>query len=121
MAEAVRTWMDGLKTDSVVESGSESLDEDQGSSTEQGPSLAETEAIVARILHAQLGLSPEETGLESDSSLLDEVGLDSVALIRFAMGLEQEFKIEIDDDDLIIDNFGSPRRVAAYIQGRLEP
>ena len=120
----VGTWMDGVRVDSPTPSTAIAADTTAGSEGQDDPTdvteSAQTELTVSRILLEQLGLTSEEAAITGDSSLLDEVGLDSVALIRFAMGLENEFNIEIDDDDLIIDNFGSTRRVAAYIQGRLD-
>ncbi len=83
------------------------------------PTLADIEAKVTRILVEQLGLEINEADIKSDSSLLDDVGLDSVALIRFALGLENDFDIEIDDDDLVMDNFETTGRVARYVQGRM--
>jgi acyl carrier protein len=82
-------------------------------------SLPEIEAQVTRILVDQLGLDIKAEDIKTDSSLLDEVGLDSVALIRFAMGLETEFDVEIDDDDLVIENFETTGKVAQYVQGRM--
>ena len=84
------------------------------------PTLADIEAKVTRIPVEQLGLEMDAADIKSDSSLLDDVGLDSVALIRFAMGLENDFDIEIDDDDLVIANFETTGRVARYVQGRME-
>ena len=82
-------------------------------------SLTEIESKVTKILVDQLGLDLKAEDIRSDASLLDEVGLDSVALIRFAMGLETEFDVEIDDDDLVIENFETTGRVARYVQGRM--
>ena len=83
------------------------------------PTLADIEAKVTGILVEQLGLEIDKSEIRSDASLLDDVGLDSVALIRFAMGLENDFDIEIDDDDLVIENFDTTGRVAQYVQGRM--
>jgi acyl carrier protein len=83
------------------------------------PTLADIEAKVTGILVEQLGLEIDKSEIRSDASLLDDVGLDSVALIRFAMGLENDFDIEIDDDDLVIENFETTGRVAQYVQGRM--
>lgn len=88
-------------------------------SNEVSPSTADIESTVTRILIEQLGLEIDASEIKSDASLLDDVGLDSVALIRFAMGLENEFDIEIDDDDLVLDNFETTGRVVSYVQGLL--
>lgn len=79
--------------------------------------LTDIEAAVTRILVEQLGLEIDASDIRSDASLLDDVGLDSVALIRLAMGVEDEFDVEIDDDDLVLENFETTGRIARYIQG----
>lgn len=79
--------------------------------------LEDIEAKVTRILIEQLGLDMSAADIKSDASLLDDVGLDSVALIRFAMGVEDEFDVEIDDDDLVLENFETTGRIARYIKG----
>ncbi len=88
-------------------------------SEETIPTAADIESTITRILIEQLGVEIDASKITSDSSLMDDVGLDSVALIRFAMGLEKEFDIEIDDDDLVIENFQTAGRVANYVQGLL--
>jgi acyl carrier protein len=81
--------------------------------------LEDIEAKVTRILIEQLGLDMSAADINRDASLLDDVGLDSVALIRFAMGVEDEFDVEIDDDDLVLENFETTGRIARYIKGLL--
>lgn len=83
----------------------------------RSPELGEIESTITRILVEQLGLEIDPADIGSDASLLDDVGLDSVALIRLAMGVEDEFDVEIDDDDLVIENFETTGRIARYIQG----
>ena len=96
----VDMWMTGSRADDPTHPSATSVAGDSDGEPEEdsmaGPTPADIEVTVGRIL------------------------LEQLALIRFAMGLENEFNIEIHDDDLIIDNFGSTRRVATYIQGRLE-
>ena len=79
--------------------------------------LTDIEATVTNILVEQLGLEIAAADIRSDASLLDDVGLDSVALIRLAMGVEDAFDVEIDDEDLVLDNFETTGRIARYIQG----
>jgi acyl carrier protein len=35
------------------------------------------------------------------------------------MGVEDEFDVEIDDDDLVLENFETTGRIASYIKGLL--
>ena len=45
----------------------------------------------------QLGISKEEAVLEA--SFLDDLGADSLDIVELVMSLEEEFDIEIPDDD----------------------
>ncbi len=52
---------------------------------------------VKEILVEQLGVSEDEISM--DSSLLDDLGADSLDLVELIMALEQEFDVEIPDED----------------------
>ena len=49
------------------------------------------------ILIEQLGVNEDE--ITMDSSLTDDLGADSLDLVELVMALEQEFDIEISDED----------------------
>ncbi len=52
---------------------------------------------VKGILVQQLGVSEDEISM--DSSLLDDLGADSLDLVELIMALEQEFDVEIPDEE----------------------
>lgn len=52
---------------------------------------------VKNIIVDQLGVSPEE--VKSESSFVDDLGADSLDLTELIMAMEEEFGIEIDDED----------------------
>lgn len=52
---------------------------------------------VKNIIVDQLGVSPEE--VKAESSFVDDLGADSLDLIELIMAMEEEFGIEIDDED----------------------
>lgn len=52
---------------------------------------------IKEILVEQLGVSADEISL--DSSLMDDLGADSLDLVELVMALEQEFDLEISDED----------------------
>ncbi|MEK3864593.1 acyl carrier protein [Paenibacillus sp. FSL H7-0716] len=56
-----------------------------------------------------------EVGSETD--LRDE-GLDSLKMIALIVSIEVEFDIQIDDDDLLIDNFSSIKKIAILLSGK---
>ncbi|HAA81323.1 MAG TPA: acyl carrier protein, partial [Thermoanaerobacter sp.] len=45
----------------------------------------------------QLGIDPEEITMES--SFIDDLGADSLDIVELIMALEEEFDIEIPDED----------------------
>jgi acyl carrier protein len=55
------------------------------------------EEKVKAIIVDQLGVSEEEVKL--DSSFVEDLGADSLDLTELIMAMEEEFGIEIDDDD----------------------
>ena len=52
---------------------------------------------IKEILAEQLGVSEDE--IEMDSSLTDDLGADSLDLVELVMALEQEFDLEISDEE----------------------
>jgi len=51
------------------------------------------------VLTEQLGISEEKITL--DASIADDLGADSLDLVELIMALEQEFDVEISDDDAV--------------------
>jgi acyl carrier protein len=52
---------------------------------------------VRDIIAEQLGIDPEEITMES--SFIDDLGADSLDIVELIMALEEEFDIEIPDED----------------------
>lgn len=52
---------------------------------------------VRGIISEQLGIKEEE--IKPESSLIDDLGADSLDTVEIAMALEEEFNIEIPDAD----------------------
>ena len=55
------------------------------------------EKKVRKIVCEQLGVSPEETKLEA--SFIDDLGADSLDTVELVMAFEEEFEIEIPDEE----------------------
>ena len=71
--------------------------------------------IVERLF---LNVSPEE--LQTDASLMDVYGVDSVCLLELVVGLEEEFDIQIEDGDFNVANFESVAALEQFVRQRLE-
>jgi acyl carrier protein len=55
------------------------------------------EKRVIEIIVEQLKVSPEEVALEA--SFIDDLGADSLDLVELIMAMEEEFGLEISDED----------------------
>ncbi|MBI2336918.1 MAG: acyl carrier protein [Deltaproteobacteria bacterium] len=56
-----------------------------------------TEKKIIQIVAEQLGLSEDE--VQKDAALIDDLGADSLDVVELVMALEEEFEMEIPDED----------------------
>ncbi|MFH1856362.1 MAG: acyl carrier protein [Candidatus Omnitrophota bacterium] len=59
--------------------------------------MAEIAEKIKQIIAEQLGVKLEE--IKSESSFVDDLGADSLDTVELVMALEEEFSIEIPDED----------------------
>ena len=51
---------------------------------------------------------------------LIEAGFDSMNIINYILMIEERFGFEFDDDDLVLDNFRSIKKIADYVLLKVE-
>lgn len=74
----------------------------------------ETEQIfekVKSVIVEQLGV--DESEVTMDASFLDDLGADSIDIVEFIMALEEEFGLEIPDEE--VDKIVTVENVIDYI------
>ena len=69
---------------------------------------------VQMIVGNQLGV--EEKSLVPEANLLDDLGADSLDVVELVMALEEEFGIEVPDDD--VENIRTVGDIVAYLGKR---
>lgn len=69
-------------------------------------------ALLAEQLDAEAGEITEET------DIIDDLGADSLDVVDLVMSLEDEFDLEIPDED--IENIRTVGELAKYLEGRVE-
>lgn len=57
----------------------------------------DTAKKLLQIVAEQLGLNEEE--IQKESALIDDLGADSLDIVELVMALEEEFEMEIPDED----------------------
>ena len=71
---------------------------------------------VSAIIVEQLGVTKEE--LAPEASFIDDLGADSLDIVELVMAMEEEFDIEIPDDDA--EKIQTIEDVISYVKGKIE-
>ena len=71
---------------------------------------------VKKILVDQLDV--EESAITSDSSIIDDLGADSLDIVDMVMSLEEEFDIEIPDEE--IESMKTVGDIVKFIEAKSE-
>jgi acyl carrier protein len=64
-----------------------------------------------------LTVAPED--MPDDANIMDEYGVDSVALLELVVALEDEFGVVVEDGDFDIANFSTPSALAMFVADRI--
>ena len=59
--------------------------------------MSETADRVKKIVVEHLGVEPEK--VTEDASFIDDLGADSLDIVELVMAMEEEFEVEIPDDE----------------------
>jgi acyl carrier protein len=73
--------------------------------------MASVEEKVKHIIVEQLGVDEEEVKMEA--SFVDDLGADSLDVVELVMALEEEFGLEISDEDA--EKLASVKNAVDYI------
>ncbi len=74
--------------------------------------MASVEEKVKNIIVEQLGVDAEE--VKAEASFVDDLGADSLDVVELVMALEEEFGLEISDEDA--EKLASVQHAVKYIQ-----
>ena len=61
----------------------------------------------------------DESALKNDASFLEQGIIDSTGVLELVEWLEDEFDIQIDDEELIPENLDSVNLLAAFIEKKV--
>ena len=64
-----------------------------------------------------VGVSVDEIG--DDASLISDLNLDSIQMLALITGLESEFNLVLEDDDLDLENLSTVNRIAEFVRAKL--
>ena len=73
--------------------------------------MSSVEERVKKIIVEQLGVSDEQ--VTQDASFVDDLGADSLDTVELVMALEEEFAVEIPDDEA--ENITTVKQAVAFV------
>ena len=74
--------------------------------------------LVKNFLLEQEYIKPDEV-IDESESLLERGTIDSLGVMEMVTLLEETYGIEIDDDDLMPENFDSLAAINDYVRGKV--
>ena len=78
--------------------------------------MASVEEKVKHIIVEQLGVDEDE--VKAEASFVDDLGADSLDVVELVMALEEEFGMEISDEDA--EKLSTVREVIGYIESHVK-
>jgi acyl carrier protein len=76
------------------------------------------EALVNDFISKEIVQDASLLPLDNAASLLDSGILDSLSLLRMVVFIQERFGINVDDVDLVPENFDSVNSICAYLRSR---
>ncbi|MEX0761404.1 MAG: acyl carrier protein [Dehalococcoidia bacterium] len=75
---------------------------------------------IKAILLQELNLDVPANEIDSQTRLLEELGLDSAGLIQLVVGLEEEFDVEIDESAIGREDIQDIASIATFVQAHMD-
>ena len=61
-----------------------------------------------------------KNSIDLNASLKNVYGIDSLQIVQLVIDLEEEFSIELDDEDLLFENYENINTIAKMIESKLK-
>jgi len=84
-------------------------------------STDQTAQRIRQLMVENLTYSGSWSEVDEDYPLLAKHVIDSLGMLKLVSLIEEEFDVEIDDDDVVPDNWKTIRHVAALVESKRTP
>jgi acyl carrier protein len=78
--------------------------------------MGDVETSIRRFIVHNLMMKKDETILSLDEPLLEKGIVDSWGIVELAEFLRKEFSIQVDDSDILPENFNDVKAIAALVR-----
>ena len=72
---------------------------------------------IKKIICTDIASGTSASDLNNDTSLFDDLQLDSIQLIELVTQIESEFSIDMDDEDMDFQHFATVHTLAEFVNG----
>jgi acyl carrier protein len=76
------------------------------------------ETLIERFIVEDL-LAGKRSHLDPDERFIETGLLDSLTLLQLIAFVEEEFHIQVQDDEMVLENFGSIDAITAFLKSKL--
>jgi acyl carrier protein len=73
---------------------------------------------IKQLMAENLTWSGSWSEVDEDYPLLAKQVIDSLGMLKLVSSIEEEFDVEIDDDDIVPDNWKTIRRIAGLVESK---
>ena len=77
-----------------------------------------TEGKIKELIQANLTWSGSWSDVDEEYPLLAKGVIDSLGMLKLVSVIEEEFDLEIDDDDIVPDNWRTIRDIAGLVDAK---
>jgi acyl carrier protein len=77
-----------------------------------------TEQRIRELMVSNLTWSGSWSQVDEDYPLLDKQVVDSLGMLKLVSLIEDEFDVEIDDEDIVPDNWRTIRHIAGLVESK---
>ena len=77
-----------------------------------------TEAKIKELIQGNLTWNGSWSEVDDDYPLLAKGVIDSLGMLKLVSLIEEEYDVEIDDDDIVPDNWRTIRDIAALVESK---
>ena len=81
--------------------------------------MEDTVEVIKTLLARTIEDEQAKNSWSGETDIINEIGLDSVQIVRFMLSLEDELGVSLDYEDMTFDVFGSINSLAKYITSQM--
>ena len=80
--------------------------------------MDDLEQTLSGFIEREFAYDRVQPQVSAEEPLLDSGLVDSVGVLKLAAFIEEHYKFEVQDEDLVPENFSNVRAVAAYVRSK---